>query len=43
MLAAASWNSVYGGRHQVYGNINHIGSGTSINIFTFFTSIARLE
>ena len=41
--AAASWNSVYGGRGQVYGNINHTGSVTSINIFSFCTSVARLE
>ena len=27
----------------MYGSINHTGSGTSINIFSFFTSIARLE
>ena len=40
---AASWNSLYGGRHQVYGNINHTGSEISINAFSFFTSIAWLE
>ena len=40
---AASWNSIYGGRRQVYGNINHTGSGTLINVFSFFPSIAQLE
>ena len=26
---------VYGGCHQVYGNINDTGSGISLNIFLF--------
>ena len=37
LKAAASCNSVYGGRRQVYGNITGTGSGTSINVFSFFT------
>ena len=41
LKVTASWNSVHRGRRQVYGNINHTGSGTSINVFSFFTSIAR--
>ena len=27
----------------MYGNMNHTGSGTAIDVFLFFTSIARLE
>ena len=40
---AASCNSVYGRHREVFGYINDTGSGTSITIFSFFTSIARLE
>ena len=43
LKAAANWNSVYGGRRQVYRSVNHTGSGTSINVFSFFNSIAWLE
>ena len=43
LKVAVSWDSAYGGRRQVYRNINHTRSGTSINVFSFFTSIARLE
>ena len=39
----ASCNGIYGGCHQVYGNINDTRSGTSMNVFLFFTSIACLE
>ena len=37
LKVAASYNSVYGGHRQVYGNITDTGSGTSINVFSFFT------
>ena len=43
LKVTASWNSVYGGHFQVYRNINHTGSGTSINVSSFFTSIVGLE
>ena len=40
---AASCNSIYGRHREVFGYINDTGSGTSITVFSFFTSIARLE
>ena len=43
LKVAASRNNVNGRCRQIYGNVNHIGSGTSINVFSFLTSIARLE
>ena len=43
LKAAASSTSAYKGHRHVYRNINHTGSGTSINVFSFFTSIAWLE
>ena len=43
LKAVASWNSLYGERRHLYRIINHTGSGTSINVFLYCTSIARLE